>query len=36
MTIISGIEIDNITYIENDIKNAIKNNKLNLLKINYI
>jgi len=27
MTIISGIEIDNITYIENDIKNAIKNNK---------
>ena len=27
MTIISGIEIDNITYIKNDINEAIKNNK---------
>ena len=27
MTIINGFELDNIKYIENDIKNAIKNNK---------
>ena len=36
MTIINGIEIDNIKYIENDIKNALKRNKPIEDKLNMI